>query len=53
MGHAYRERDGGGAAAGAVALQHAAPQTVLAVSAAACTAAGMLAVLHRDLRRSH
>jgi hypothetical protein len=42
-----------GAAVGAVAVQHTAPQTVLAVSAAACTAAGMLAVLHRDLRRSH
>jgi MFS family permease len=42
-----------GAAVGAVALQHIAPQTVLAISAAACTTAGLIALLNRDLRRSH
>jgi predicted MFS family arabinose efflux permease len=41
-----------GAAIGAVALDVAAPETVLAVSAAACATAGLLALANRDLRRA-
>jgi predicted MFS family arabinose efflux permease len=41
-----------GAAIGAVALEGTAPGTVLAISAAACAAAGLLALANRDLRRS-
>jgi hypothetical protein len=43
---------GGLCAAGAIALQHTASQVILTVSAAACAAAGVLALLHRGLRRS-
>jgi predicted MFS family arabinose efflux permease len=39
-----------GAAAGAIALEHTAPQLVLAGSAAACALAGLLALTNTDLR---
>jgi hypothetical protein len=41
-----------GAAAGAVAVQHAPAHVVLAASAAACAAAWLLALLSRDLRQA-
>jgi MFS family permease len=41
-----------GAAIGAIALPHTAPNVVLGVSAAACAAAGLLALANRDLRRA-
>jgi predicted MFS family arabinose efflux permease len=41
-----------GAAAGALAVQHIAAPAVLAVSAAACAGAGLLALLSRDLRQA-
>jgi hypothetical protein len=41
-----------GAAAGAIALQRFPAHVVLAASAAACAAAGMIALLNRDLRRA-
>jgi predicted MFS family arabinose efflux permease len=41
-----------GAAIGAIALEHASPAAVLAVSAAGCALAGLLALTSRDLRRS-
>jgi predicted MFS family arabinose efflux permease len=42
-----------GAALAAIALQYAAPHTVLAVSAGGCALAGALALANRDLRRAH
>jgi MFS family permease len=41
-----------GAAAGAVAVQYTAPHLVLAISAAMCAVAGLLALAHPGLRRS-
>jgi predicted MFS family arabinose efflux permease len=41
-----------GAAAGAMALEVTAPGTVLALSAAACSVAGLFALTNRDLRRA-
>jgi hypothetical protein len=41
-----------GSAIGVIALHRVAPQIILTVSAAACAAAGLLALLHPDLRRS-
>jgi Major Facilitator Superfamily len=41
-----------GAAAGALAAAHLAPATVIALSCAACSAAGLLALCVGDLRRS-
>jgi predicted MFS family arabinose efflux permease len=41
-----------GAALGALALDAFPPQVVLAASAAACAAAGLLALTSRDLRRA-
>jgi hypothetical protein len=41
-----------GAAVGAVAVQHTAPQVVLALSAALCAVAGLLALAHPGLRRT-
>jgi hypothetical protein len=41
-----------GAAVGAIAVQHAAPNLVLGASAAACAGAGILALLRRDLRQA-
>ena len=42
-----------GAAAGAMALEHIAPQMVLAASAAACALAGLHALANTDLRTAH
>jgi predicted MFS family arabinose efflux permease len=41
-----------GAALAAIALQQAAPHTVLAISAAGCASAGLLALTSRDLRQT-
>jgi predicted MFS family arabinose efflux permease len=41
-----------GAAIGAIALEHAAPAVILAVSAAGCALAGLLALTSHDLRRA-
>jgi predicted MFS family arabinose efflux permease len=41
-----------GAAIGAIALEHVSPAVVLAVSAAGCGLAGLLALTSRDLRRA-
>jgi predicted MFS family arabinose efflux permease len=41
-----------GAALAAIALQYAAPRTVLAASAGGCALAGLLALTNRDLRRA-
>ncbi|MFI6070039.1 MFS transporter [Actinoplanes sp. NPDC051343] len=41
-----------GAAVGAVAIQYTAPQLILAISAALCATAGLLALAHPSLRRT-
>jgi hypothetical protein len=41
-----------GAAAGAMAVEHAAPNLVLAAGVAACALAGLLALGNADLRTS-